>query len=299
MKLTVEEVLNCLKGLRKGLSRQYIDSVPDSELFSEVADYYGHQFEELEAKELGGEKNQPQSPIFGLLLISELQCQVFNGGFNQFMFNRGEYASATLVALQQLCGQKHAEPLKSILRTFALKQEIHKDAQKAGTVSQLLQNFSDTYDFIDFDDEDHQWYELEEERDQVIADYIRSHITEFIDVGQAEPVDLPSPLDTYFDDLLVFRLEQKAWKSTKWNDSDIAGSRKRKIISLVKAFKKLVKEENYVAASCLMQRIIRQVSLWDMDVAEILDALRQYIPVLIKLSRPRQAAALDDILKSR
>lgn len=300
MKITIDEVWSRLSGSCNGLTKEYLETVPDNRLFSEICKFYEGNIdirgEEYIDDDDGAVFRCPDRRCF-LLLIKELDDQIRNGGFNQYLFNRGKNAHLAHLALKQVCGDKHADILDAVVRSFKLRVQIHDEVREADTAQDLLQRFSDSYEYIDFSEYDRSWYSLRDEREKLFACYVREHLSSFTHENPNTEGNGPSALDVYFDDSEVFRL---IWSGKpKWNDEDVDGSRVKRIQHYLKHMNKYIAAKNYVAADCLMHDgIISYVTSWKMADSDVFSkCLHRYVVVLNALNRPKQAAALKSLLE--
>ena len=304
MQITIDEFWSCLNGASNGLTQEYLESVPDDRLFREICKFYrGHidiRGEEYLDEDDGKLIRIPDRRCY-LLLIDELDGQVSNGGFNQYLFNYGEHAHLAYFALQQVCGEKHAEILKEVIQSFKLRVQIHDEVRAANTAQDLLQRFSDSYEYIDFWDYDKKWYSLDEEREKLIVGYVREHLSWFIHENPNTEGNAPSPLDVYFDDSQVIKMIETSKGKPKWNSEDEDGSRIKQVQYYLKHMNKLIASKDYIAADWVMhEEIISHVSLWQMTDTEVFfKSLDSYVTVLNELYRPKQALALKTLLQEK
>ncbi|MBS1953761.1 MAG: DUF4375 domain-containing protein [Cyanobacteria bacterium SZAS-4] len=300
MKITIDEVWNRLSGFSNGLTQEYLESVPHDRLFTVICKFYdGHidvRGDEYIDEDDGTVFRCPDDTCF-FLLIKELNDQIFNGGFNQYLFNCGKHAHLAHLALKIVCGEKHAEILDAVVQSFRSRAHLHDEVRAADDAKELLKRFSDTYDSLDFSEYDTAWYSLRDEREKLITNYARENLSRFTYINPNTEGNAPSALDVYFDDDEVLSMIYSS--KPKWNSADQDGSRTRKIQYYLKNMNKYITAKNYIAADCVMHEgIFPHIRLWEMDDTDVFSkCLHRYVLVLTELHRPKQASALRSLLE--
>jgi len=295
MTLNLDKVKECIKGSIPGATSKFVGSLPDDKLYLEMMQLLSDAFIDL-ATGMHKKTLQPiAKPLHNVMLIYSIDGQISNGGFNQYLFNRANQAALALNAILEVCGPTDAAPLKSVLDSFKLRQDIHIQARNAQSVEELLQNFSDSYDYIDFADEDRQWYRRKKERRQLVAAYMRNNIEHFTDDSEVDHSAPPSPLDLYWDDRTISEITSKCFRD--YSDKDTAGSRIRYIQCLLNNSNELTSKGDYVAACYLMFELISSVERWELEATPVFrQAMEAFVPTLQKLNRVKQSKALAELL---
>ena len=116
----------------------------------------------------------PQQTIYVIWwLIAEVQ----NGGFNQFFYNRSEYAPLIPDALEKIGALKYADLAKRAYNVY--KKEFENISKhQDGT----LEGYSESCDNNPLEEFDDEFYDLEESEDleKLQAEYIRKNRSDFI-----------------------------------------------------------------------------------------------------------------------
>jgi hypothetical protein len=160
------------------LTEQIIDTTSDDMLLEVV---YDNLFRKLSAAydkeyEIVLSWNKSRQAIY---MISQLQAEVNNGGYNQFYFNSsGQFAAALPEALKLVGATKFADLTERANNTFEKeKSKITEDQD--GTV----EGFSKSYENNPLNKFDGEFYKLNdvESLQKIQVDYIRKHKKEFTD----------------------------------------------------------------------------------------------------------------------
>ncbi|WET68827.1 DUF4375 domain-containing protein [Sphingobacterium sp.] len=160
------------------LTEQIIDTTSDDMLLEVV---YDNLFRKLSAAydkeyEIVLSWNKSRQAIY---MISQLEAEVNNGGYNQFYFNSsGQFAAALPEALKLVGAPKFADLTERANSTFEKeKSKITEDQD--GTV----EGFSKSYENNPLNKFDEEFYKLHdvENLQKIQVDYIRKNKKEFTD----------------------------------------------------------------------------------------------------------------------
>lgn len=160
------------------LTEQIIDTTSDNMLLEVV---YDNLFRKLSAAydkeyEIVLSWNKSRQAIY---MISRLEAEVNNGGYNQFYFNSsGQFATALPEALKLVGATKFADLTERANSTFEKeKSKITEDQD--GTV----EGFSKSYENNPLNKFDEEFYKLNdvENLQKIQVDYIRKNKKEFTD----------------------------------------------------------------------------------------------------------------------
>ncbi|MGJ1225421.1 DMP19 family protein [Sphingobacterium siyangense] len=160
------------------LTEQIIDTTSDNMLLEVV---YDNLFRKLSAAydkeyEIVLSWNKSRQAIY---MISRLEAEVNNGGYNQFYFNSsGQFAAALPEALKLVGATKFADLTERANSTFVKEKSKITEAQD-GTV----EGFSKSYENNPLNKFDEEFYKLNdvENLQKIQVDYIRKNKKEFTD----------------------------------------------------------------------------------------------------------------------
>ncbi|MCS4225827.1 DMP19 family protein [Sphingobacterium sp. BIGb0165] len=164
--------------IETSLTEQIIDTTSDDMLLEVV---YDNLFRKLSAAydkeyEIVLSWNKSRQAIY---MISQLQAEVNNGGYNQFYFNSsGQFATALPEALKLVGATKFADLTERANSTFEKeKSKITEDQD--GTI----EGFSKSYENNPLNKFDEEFYKLNEAKNlqKIQVDYIRKNKKEFTD----------------------------------------------------------------------------------------------------------------------
>lgn len=164
--------------IQNPLTEQIIDTTSDDLLLDVVYDNLYRKLSATHDKEyeIVVSWNKSRQAIY---MISQLQTEVNNGGYNQFYFNSsGQFAAALPEALKLVGATKFADLTERANSTFEKeKSKITKDQD--GTV----EGFSKSYENNPLNKFDEEFYKLNETKDlqKIQVDYIRKNRKEFTD----------------------------------------------------------------------------------------------------------------------
>ncbi|MND92385.1 hypothetical protein D3C80_845400 [compost metagenome] len=164
--------------IETSLTEQIIDTTSDDLLLDVVYDNLYRKLSATQDKEyeIVLSWNKSRQAIY---MISQLQTEVNNGGYNQFYFNSsGQFAAALPEALKLVGATKFADLAERANRTFDKeKSKITKDQD--GTV----EGFSKSYENNPLNKFDEEFYKLNETKNlqKIQVDYIRKNKKEFTD----------------------------------------------------------------------------------------------------------------------
>lgn len=298
MKLTQEAVFDCIKGIHRH-DLGYLQTVPDDELLRTVSDLHYAQFHPLRTIKKA-HLVPPYKQRLNIVLIKNLESQVFNGGFDQFLFNYSQIAVDTLIACNEVLGTELAAPLLMAMNVEDV--DLRNAIWRSQTPKELLARYAESYGA---DEEgtglsrvDTLWYEQKEARAQKTVQYIRANISVLAEPRDESGDSIASPLDVYYDDTKVFELNHNCRQLTEWNNEDVDGSRLRLIKCHAKNADALLDEGDLVGAERVVGDAIWRVFNWEMEEDAILrDLLTKYVQVLEQLHRPKQASTLKKLLE--
>jgi len=107
-----------------------------------------------------------------------LEAEVNNGGFNQYFYNTStKFTKEVLIALKALNANEFYKITNQAIELFNKVYEIHKKANKDGT----LEAFLSTYEDSNLDTLDDEFYKYPENLSELRIKYIRTHVEEFLD----------------------------------------------------------------------------------------------------------------------
>jgi len=160
------------------LTEQIIDTTSDNMLLEVV---YDNLFRKLSAAydkeyEIVLSWNKSRQAIY---MISRLEAEVNNGGYNQFYFNSsGQFATALPEALKLVGATKFADLIERANSTF-VKEKSKITEDQDGTV----EGFSKSYENNPLNKFDEEFYKLNdvENLQKIQVDYIRKNKKEFTD----------------------------------------------------------------------------------------------------------------------
>jgi len=160
------------------LTEQIIDTTSDNMLLEVV---YDNLFRKLSAAydkeyEIVLSWNKSRQAIY---MISRLEAEVNNGGYNQFYFNSsGQFATALPEALKLVGATKFADLTERANSTF-VKEKSKITEDQDGTV----EGFSKSYENNPLNKFDEEFYKLNdvENLQKIQVDYIRKNKKEFTD----------------------------------------------------------------------------------------------------------------------
>jgi hypothetical protein len=160
------------------LTEQIIDTTSDDMLLEVV---YDNLFRKLSAAydkeyEIVLSWNKSRQAIY---MISRLEAEVNNGGYNQFYFNSsGQFAAALPEALKLVGATKFADLTERANSTF-VKEKSKITEDQDGTV----EGFSKSYENNPLNKFDEEFYKLNEVENlqKIQVDYIRKNKKEFTD----------------------------------------------------------------------------------------------------------------------
>ncbi len=164
--------------IQNPLTEQIIDTTSDDLLLDVVYDNLYRKLSATHDKEyeIVLSWNKSRQAIY---MISQLQAEVNNGGYNQFYFNSsGQFAAALPEALKLVGATKFADLTQRANRTFEKeKSKITKDQD--GTV----EGFSKSYENNPLNKFDEEFYKFNDAKNlqKIQVDYIRKNKKEFID----------------------------------------------------------------------------------------------------------------------
>ena len=178
--LQLKKSIDTLKNrpIYKKLTEQMIDTTSDDNLLQVVFDNLSERqptdYEKEYETVMGWNKSRQ-----AIYIIWALEAEVNNGGYNQFYFSSsGKFYKHLPEALRLVGAANFADLTKRANDTFE-KENPKITQHQDGT----LEGFSKSYDdnpLNKFDDEFYELYKTENLQ-QIQVDFIRKHITEFID----------------------------------------------------------------------------------------------------------------------
>lgn len=160
------------------LTEQIIDTTSDDMLLEVVYDNLFRKLSPAYDKEyeIVLSWNKSRQAIY---MISRLEAEVNNGGYNQFYFNSsGQFAAALPEALKLVGATKFADLTQRANSTFEKEKSKITEAQD-GTV----EGFSKSYENNPLNKFDEEFYKLNdvENLQKIQVDYIRKNKKDFID----------------------------------------------------------------------------------------------------------------------
>jgi hypothetical protein len=109
-------------------------------------------------------------------LISELQAEVNNGGFDQFYYNSaGDYAAETVIALQRIGAEQTAELVAAANAVFPKGVVPQNRNKRQKVVDKIRDKVSD-----DWSDLDSKFYVTQAEIDSLSKDYVLTNLSDFL-----------------------------------------------------------------------------------------------------------------------
>jgi len=164
--------------IQNPLTEQIIDTTSDDILLEVVYDNLFRKLSPAYDKEyeIVLSWNKSRQAIY---MISRLEAEVNNGGYNQFYFNSsGQFATALPEALKLVGATKFADLTERANSTFEKeKSKITEDQD--GTV----EGFSKSYENNPLNKFDEEFYKLNDAKNlqKILVDYIRKNKKEFTD----------------------------------------------------------------------------------------------------------------------
>ncbi|MGJ1291316.1 MULTISPECIES: DMP19 family protein [Sphingobacterium] len=164
--------------IQNPLTEQIIDTTSDDILLEVVYDNLFRKLSPAYDKEyeIVLSWNKSRQAIY---MISQLEGEVNNGGYNQFYFNSsGQFAAALPEALKLVGATQFADLTERANSTFEKeKSKITEDQD--GTV----EGFSKSYENNPLNKFDEEFYKLNDAKNlqKILVDYIRKNKKEFID----------------------------------------------------------------------------------------------------------------------
>jgi hypothetical protein len=114
--------------------------------------------------------------VRALYLVSGVEDEVNNGGFNQYYWNStGKFADQAVAAFEYFSAHEHAELMREANRIHAAEQAEIEKFQQQGT----LQAFSDSYKVSKLGPLDERFYKLGENLSALIVAKIRADPASF------------------------------------------------------------------------------------------------------------------------
>jgi hypothetical protein len=155
------------------LTREKLESLPDSELVNAVNDHvhFKLNFEEVPMSSL---TRGCQSAC----AIRWCEADVYNGGFYQFFYNKGVEVAFMALEGYKLCGApRHAELLARAIDIY-LREEPEQMEVLADDSLPLMHDFVAGCKASSLPELDDEFYQLDEPTGA--SDYIRAHLDEFV-----------------------------------------------------------------------------------------------------------------------
>ncbi|RKF38506.1 hypothetical protein BCY89_27195 [Sphingobacterium siyangense] len=169
---------NNKSSMQTPLTEQIIDTTSDNMLLEVVYDNLFRKLSPAYDKEyeIVLSWNKSRQAIY---MISRLEAEVNNGGYNQFYFNSsGQFAAALPEALKLVGATKFADLTERANSTFEKEKSKITEAQD-GTV----EGFSKSYENNPLNKFDEEFYKLNDVKNlqKIQVDYIRKNKKEFTD----------------------------------------------------------------------------------------------------------------------
>jgi len=150
-------------------------SIADEELQYAILDYVHAKMEGRYDEEDEILATLPAG-VRALYVISGVEDEVNNGGFNQYYWNSsGKFADQAVAAFEFFSAHEHAELMREANRIHAAEQGEIEKFKAQGT----LQAFSDSYKVSKLGPLDERFYELDENLSTLIVRQIRSDPASF------------------------------------------------------------------------------------------------------------------------
>ena len=152
-----------------------VAAIADDEVQFAILDYVHAKMADHSDKEAEFLATLPPG-VRALYVVSGVEDEVNNGGFNQYYWNStGKFADQAVAAFEYFSARAHAELMREANRIHAAEQaEIEKFKQQ-GT----LQAFSDSYKVSKLGPLDERFYKLDENLSTLIVAKIRAEPASF------------------------------------------------------------------------------------------------------------------------
>jgi hypothetical protein len=169
---------NSKPSIETSLTEQVIDTTSDDMLLQVVYDHLFHKLSATYDKEyeIVMSWNKSRQAIY---MISQLEAEVNNGGYNQFYFNSsGQFAKALPDALKLVGATKFADLTERANNTFE-KENSKITEHQDGTI----EGFSKSYENNPLNKFDDEFYKLNDSKNlqKIQVDYIRKNKKQFTD----------------------------------------------------------------------------------------------------------------------
>lgn len=169
---------NSMPSIENSLTDQTIDTTSDDMLLQVVYDNLFHKLLAAHGKEyeIVMSWNKSRQAIY---MISQLEAEVNNGGYNQFYFNSsGQFAKPLPDALKLVGATKFADLTERANKTFE-KENSKITEHQDGTI----EGFSKSYENNPLNKFDDEFYKLNETKklQKIQVDYIRKNKKHFTD----------------------------------------------------------------------------------------------------------------------
>lgn len=278
---------------------KFFDSIPTDDLRHVVASH-------LNLKRLSGEPDAafmdrltPQACDF--LMVHELDNEVKTGGFNQYFFNtNGKHIDRALKAVNTICGAAAGSIVEATAKHYRLQHHIHDEARaSAKSPTDILKGFLESFDSIDFWEEDNKWYEIGDEVDASLIKFLKTNKSLFVDSAvELEISDWLKEPDKYVSSDKANEISMKALKS--WKDDDPVKSKVRHIELLLDAARNESEKGKHRDA----EEIIREALSWLKNdnqnqqdyLVSASELLTFYSELLNKMDRKVQANAVLSVI---
>lgn len=165
-----------------GAGAAEIAKIPDDELVFRVFDYIFQNWMIFDKSAQDYDTSQLSPSERALWYAWEVDCEVNNGGFNQYFFNHATRPTEPVVEAYALLGaDSHKEVFLEAIRDYQYVVRSHDAAMKEARddASTLLQNFSETYRDNPLKEVDSRYYSIVPKVEDILCDYIRAHADEF------------------------------------------------------------------------------------------------------------------------
>lgn len=165
-----------------GLGEVEIRKIPDHDLVYRVFDYVFQNWMHYDESRLDYSTEQLNPAEKALWFAWDVDCEINNGGFNQYFFNkRTRPVDPVLEAYQFLGASEHLAVFKEAIDEYAHVIESHVSVLKRAKddVPKLLEEFSATYTDNPLNDLDGKYYSMSPRINKILRSYIRSHPENF------------------------------------------------------------------------------------------------------------------------
>ncbi len=165
-----------------GAGASEIAKIPDDDLVFRVFDYIFQNWMTFDESQQDYDTSQLSRSEKAVWYAWDVDCEVTNGGFNQYFFNKATRPVDPVEEAYALLGaESHKELFRHAIKDYQHVVQSHVAAMKgaSGDVPTLLENFSVTYRDNPLNDLDSHYYSIRPSIEAILCNYIRTHADKF------------------------------------------------------------------------------------------------------------------------